>query len=198
MKKLMVLGAICLSATILLAQTQKKQIEKAPPPNAASNVAPPKLIPLNIKLGQWQSTTTMSVTGALGLPPDMVAKMTAEQRARYEAAMKAEGSGTPRTITDKGCITADDLTRNPFQQRDPEGRIQCHGTLLNSTSSDITLQETCSGEASMTYTMKIHATDQEHTTGTGQGTATMGGKTMNSNFTFNSTWIGATCPTQSN
>lgn len=193
MKKMIVLGAVCFSATVLLAQTQKKGIEKTPVKTAI------KITPMNVKTGLWQSTSTITVTGSLGLPPEVLAKMTPEQKARYEAAMQAQAGGHSSTHTEKSCLTQKDLTTDPFAQKDSDDEnIHCHGTLLSSTSTDIVLQETCSGEATMNYTMKIHAADSEHATGTGTGTATMGGHTMNSSVKFQSTWIGATCPADAN
>jgi len=194
MKRMILLGAVCLSATVLLAQTQKN-IDQAPAPVKTAM----KMTPMNVKTGLWQSTSTVAITGGLGLPPDVAAKLTPEQKARYEAAMQAQAGGHTSTHTNKSCLTQKDLTTDPFAQKNSDDEhIHCHGTLLSSTSTDIVLQETCSGEASMTYTMKIHAVDQEHATGTGTGTATMGGRTMNSSVKFQSTWLGATCPADAN
>lgn len=194
MKKTIVLVAVCFSATVLLAKTQEKDIEKAPTPAKSLNITP-----INVKTGLWQSTSTITITGGLGLPPSMLSKLTPEQKAKYEAAMQAQAGGRTTTHTNKGCLTQKDLTTDPFAQKDSDDEnIHCHGTLLRSTSTDIVLQETCSGEASMTYTMKIHAVDSEHATGTGTGTATMGGRTMNSNVKFESKWLGATCPANVN
>lgn len=194
MRKMIVLGAVCLSATVLFAQTQKKKMDQAPAPSRGL-----KMTPMNVKTGLWQSTSTITITGSLGLPPELLAKMTPEQKARYAAAMQAQASGHSSTHTNKGCLTQKDLTTDPFAQKDSsDEHIQCHGTLLSSTSTDIVLQESCSGEASMTYTMKIHAVDQEHAVGTGTGKATMGGHTMNSSVKFDSKWIGATCPAGTN
>ena|SRR5690348_7140384 len=195
MKKMILLGAVCLSATVLLAETQQKKIDEAPAPIKAAM----KMTPMNVKTGLWQSTSTIAIIGGLGLPPEVAAKLTPEQKARYEAALKAQAGEHTSTHTNKSCLTQKDLTTDPFAQKNSnDEHIQCHGTLLSSTSSDIVLQETCSGEASMTYTMKIHAVDSEHATGTGTGTATMGGHTMNSNVKFQSTWLGATCPADAN
>lgn len=192
MKEMILLGAVCLSATVLLARTQKND-------QAPASAKALKITPMNVRTGLWQSTSTMTVTGGLGLPPSLLAKMTPEQKAKYEAAMQAQSGGHTSTHTNKGCLTQKDLTTDPFAQKDSsDEHIQCHGTLLSSTRTDIVLQESCSGEASMAYTMKIHAVDQEHATGTGTGTATMGGHTMNSSVKFQSTWIDATCPADAN
>lgn len=190
MRKMIVFGAVCLSATVLLAQTQKKNSEQVP---AA------KMTPMNVKTGLWQSTSTITIIGSLGLPPEVLAKMTDEQKARYAAAMQAQSGGHSSTHTNKGCLTQKDLTTDPFARNNSDDEnIHCHGTLLSSTSTDIVLQETCSGEATMNYTMKIHADSAEHAIGTGTGTATMGGHTMNSSVKFDSKWISATCPVGTN
>jgi hypothetical protein len=186
MRRMIVLGAVFISGTVLLAQTKKPgQIPQA----KGSGL---KLTPMNVKTGLWQSTSTITIAGDLDLQPDMVAKLTPEQRARYEAAQQVAGHAT--TYTTKDCLTQKDLTTDPFDQKHPDENVQCHGTVLNSTSSNVEIQESCSGDASVKYTMKIHAVDQEHAVGTGQGTATMDGQTLKSAVKFEAKWLGATCP----
>lgn len=191
MKKMIVFGAVCLSATVLLARAEQKKGSEAPPP-VKSTV---KMTPMNVKTGLWQSTSSVAVSGGLGLPPETLAKLTPEQKARYEAAMQANSGGRTSTFTNKDCLTKEDLTADPFTRMGSDDEnVHCHGALLSSTGTDIVLQETCSGEASLNYTMKIHAVDQEHATGTGSGTATMGGHTMSTSVKFEAKWLGATCP----
>src|SRR5215472_5348689 len=109
MKRMILLGAVCLSATVLLAQTQKN-IDQAPAPVKTAM----KMTPMNVKTGLWQSTSTVAITGGLGLPPDVAAKLTPEQKARYEAAMQAQAGGHTSTHTNKSCLTQKDLTTDPF------------------------------------------------------------------------------------
>ncbi len=91
MKKYMIVrGLACVSATLLLAQTQERQIERAPPP--AKNVKP-VFIPLNVSTGVWQMTETITWTG---LPPQVAAAM----------------SGQP-TITYKSCVRPKNQSSNP-------------------------------------------------------------------------------------
>jgi len=61
--------------------------------------------PLNIKTGLWQLTMTTTVSGRPPIPPEALARMTPEQRAKFEAAMKARASHGPRTRTYKNCVT---------------------------------------------------------------------------------------------
>ncbi len=189
MKRMIALAAVFFSATVLLAQTKKHG------KNAESRTSEVKFVPMNVKTGLWQSTSTMTAIGGIGLPPEMLAQLTPEQRARYEAALQARNGAHTSTMTHKECLTQKDLTTNPFGKDDePNEGLECHRTVINSTSSDAEIRETCSGEASMTFMVKIHAVDREHTVGTGEGTATMGGHTMKSSIKFDTKWLGATCP----
>jgi hypothetical protein len=54
------------------------------------------ITPLNVKEGLWEVTNTRSMSGITGtrnIPPDVLAKMPADQRAKIEAMM----SGKPTT-----------------------------------------------------------------------------------------------------
>lgn len=156
------------------------------------------IIPLNVKTGSWQNQTTVSLSGSLGIPPDVAAKLTPEQRARYEAAMSAMGSEAPHQYTSKGCLTQQDLTTDPYKSLNRNNdKIQCTGAIVNSTSSDLELHETCTGEGEMDFHIKIHAVDSEHATGVGDGTVTVGGRTMKSHYTMDMNWLGPTCPPDS-
>ncbi len=168
------LCVVCLSATVLLAQS--------------------KLTPMDVKTGLWQNTSIITLSGTPGLPPDALAKLTPEQRARYDAAMSSMGNGTARTVTSKSCLTQKDLIKDPF--KDNSGQMTCQETVLNSTTSDLEIKESCAQQpAKFDFRIKIHAIDSEHAVGNGQGSGTMDGShTMNSNMKMDLKWLGATCP----
>lgn len=152
------------------------------------------VIPMNVKTGLWENHSTLTVSGGLGLPPEAVAKMTPEQRARYTAALGA-GERTSDHVN-KGCLTKEDLTQDPAKMLNP-GRDEgesCHGDVINSTTTDLEVHSICTGTAQSDMRIKLHAVDQEHVTGEGAGTATMGGHTMKTSYKFDSHWLGATCP----
>ncbi len=175
MRKSLFFGAVCLWATVLMAGG--------------------KITPLNVKTGLWQNTATTTVTGALGMPPELMARLTPEQRARYEAAMKKHAAnGTPRTRTYKSCLTQKNLNENPFD--DPSrGEMKCQQTVITSTGSDLEFREHCAGGTTHAdFHMKLHAIDSEHIVGNSDNTATMGGRTMHSTMKMDFKWAGATCP----
>jgi len=162
---------------------------------ATALMAGGKITPLNVKTGLWESTSTTTMNGALGVPPELLAQMTPEQKARYEAAMKHMANGAPRARTYKNCLTEKQLKEDPFKDKEQTGDMKCHETVIRSTGSDIEVRESCSegtssGEAHMTF----HASSPEHVNGTGEITATMGGRTMHSTIKIDSKWQGATCP----
>ncbi len=72
-----------------------------------------QVTPLNVKTGEWESTMTNETSGQMPIPQEMLDKMTPEQRARMEAAMKARGMQGPRTIVNKQCVKKEDLDK-PF------------------------------------------------------------------------------------
>lgn len=166
---------------------------------ASALLAQEKITPLDVKTGLWQSTATISVKGSLGIPPEMAAKLTPEQQARMEAAMKSSGSEPARTISNKGCLKEEDLTRDPFAPAKGDAGMTCHENLIRSTSSDADVEMACSDSTgdSGAYRITFHAVDQEHVTGTGSGSMTIMGHTMKSDWTMHSQWIQASCPARS-
>src|SRR5258708_23095420 len=82
-----------------------------------------KLTPLNIREGLWEMTVTHSMTGMPAIPPDTLAKMTPEQRARVEAAMKQSGMGGPTADVPKECGTKEKLDK---QSAFSDNRKECN------------------------------------------------------------------------
>ena len=147
-------------------------------------------IPLNVKLGLWETTGTHTLTGQMPITPKMMENMTPEQRARVEEAMKQQANGQPRTMTYKSCLTKEELDRGTAFKNDKE----CTETPINSTSSKLTVKMVCEMEdAKADGTVEFHALSSEHVKGQGKMTVTGGGHTMNSNSTFDSKWIGSNC-----
>ena len=147
--------------------------------------------PLDVKLGLWETTWTNQMTGQMPIPPEAMANLTPEQRAKLEDAMKARASGTPTKNTRRTCVTKEKMDKyNAFG----DDRKSCPRTVITSTSHKLEMQLEC-GEEGMksTGTFHIEATDSENVKGTTQMVATGGGHTMNVNNSFTSKWIGSDC-----
>jgi hypothetical protein len=152
-------------------------------------------IKLNVKTGLWQGTITNTVTGSMGLPPEMAAKLTPAQRAQFEAASKKQASGTPRTVTHKDCLTAEKLAEDPFTDRPHGDDVKCEETIIKSTATDLEVQEHCTyGSSKSDVHLSFHADSPEHVTGSGTTTMITGGRVMNSAMKMESKWISASCP----
>jgi hypothetical protein len=175
MKKTFALGVACLFASVLWAGEKIK---------------------LNVKTGLWQTTTTNTVTGSMGIPPEMAAKLTPAQRAQFEAAAKKQASGVPRTVTHKSCLTPEQLAKDPFTDRTHPDNVKCEETIIKSTATDLEVRELCtSGSSSKSdIHLSFHADTPEHVTGSGTTSANVGGHVMNSTMKMDSKWISVACP----
>jgi hypothetical protein len=150
---------------------------------------PNKLEPLNVKIGLWENTTTISSSGALGIPPERLAKMSPEQRARLEAALKARSGQSAHTNTYKSCLTKDQLQKTPFADKQ-----NCTETLISSSAKEAEVSFECTmEEAKGSGTMKIEVQNNESVQGSGHGTVTMGGHPMNTDWKMTGKWVQSSC-----
>lgn len=178
MRRMIVLGAVCLSATMLLAQTQTK---KNQPRAERQKTVTQAFVPLNVKTGLWQMTETITWTG---LPPQM------------DAIMKQAAP----THTYKSCVKPKDLSSNPWANGSND---KCTWTAVNSTGTDMDVQATGCGlgrNYGMTANIhgKIHVLDSEHGTGSMVITVTGNGQTMNGHGSYTGKWIAPSCPADMN
>ena len=152
---------------------------------AADNITP-----LNVKEGLWEMTVTHSMSGMPAMPdipPDVLAKMPPEQRARMEAMMK----GGPSTDVRKECITKEKIEKNSAFSNN---RGDCTRTVVNSTGSKLELKIHCEEkQASTDGTLVLETAGSDHVKGTMQSATNANGHTMNMNFTFSSKYLGPAC-----
>lgn len=150
-----------------------------------------KIQPLNVKLGLWENTMTMTTSGQMPIPSEYLSKLTPEQRARIEARMKAQSAGSSRATTTKSCLTQEELDRDYAPGLDKK---KCSFTILSSTSSKVVAKLDCA-EQEMKYggMIEFDAISPENVKGSGHITATGANHTMNSSYTITSKWIGADC-----
>ena len=171
MRKLILLSVICLGTGLVLTAGGQYQ-------------------PLNVKTGLWETSWTSSVSGRPPIPADMLEKLTPEQRARFEAAMQRMASQTPKSRSNRSCLTKEKLERDPFNEKDKS----CTETVLTSTGSKMEVREVCTQENATTdMTVHIEAVDSEHVRGSVKSNTSGGGNTMNVNGSFTSKWLGAAC-----
>ena len=148
------------------------------------------ITPLNLKEGLWEMTVTHSMSGmpaTPNIPPDVLAKMPPEQRARIEAAMKGE----PSTDVRKECITKEKLEKHSAFSNN---RGDCTRTVVNSTGRKLEVKIHCEEKQSSTDgTLALETVGSDRVKGTMQSVTNANGHTMNMNFTFSSKYLGPAC-----
>jgi len=156
-----------------------------------SSWAADKVQPLNVKLGLWEVSTTLTTNGELPIPADMLAKLTPEQRARFEEKMKERSAGKSKTTVRKSCLTKEKLDSGMDFN---EEKGACSRTVLSSTTSNLRVRYQCVvEEVKWSGEVEVEALTPETAKGSMRGSASSSDRTMNSNSTFAARWIGAAC-----
>jgi len=173
--------------SIMLIPGAFAQTRSSQQPSTQSNL---KIQPLNVRPGLWETTTTFKTSGAPPIPPEALARLTPEQRARVEERMRANSAGSTSTDTSKHCVTKEDLEKSDFGQ----GKGECTYTIQTSTSTEAKGKYSCNMEGmKVNGAVDITAPDSEHIKGSSQGSLSGNGRTMNVETTFTSKFLGASC-----
>jgi len=173
--------------SIILIPGAFAQTRSSQQPSTQSNL---KIQPLNVRPGLWETTTTFKTSGAPPIPPEALARLTPEQRARVEERMRANSAGSTSTDTTKHCVIKEDLEKSDFGQ----GKGECTYTIQTSTSTEAKGKYSCNMEGmKVNGAVDITAPDSEHIKGSSQGSLSGNGRTMNVETTFTSKFLGASC-----
>ncbi len=147
------------------------------------------ITPLDVRMGQWETSVTAQMTGMPPIPQDLLDKMTPEQRARMEARMKANQGA--RTVVTKTCLRKEDMNKAMTFGADDKA---CTRTILTSTGSRQDIRVECNRpQGKETGTVHVEASDSEHIKGAVQMTLTQGERSMTVNSSFASKWLGSVC-----
>ena len=162
-------------------------------------LAADKIQPISAKLGLWEVTSTQQMQGmptagasAPSIPPDALAKMPPEQRARVEAMIK-QRSGQPTTRTTQTCVTQEKLNNIPFAEQ----RESCTRTIVTSTSKMFELHMECADKNGMNTTAdaKYEVIGDSTMKGTAKSKTLRNGQTMTMNIDLSGKWVSADCGT---
>jgi len=182
---LVLLTGVTLSTILVLGAFAQTRDAQEP-----SNRTKVRIQPLNVKPGLWETTATYKTSGAPPIPPETLAKLSPQQRARLEERMKANSAGSDNTSTDKHCVTKEDVEKADFGQ----GKGECTYTVETSTSTQVKGKYSCNVEGmTVNGAVDISAPDAEHITGSTQGTLNGGNRTMNVEYSFTSKFLSASC-----
>ena len=149
-------------------------------------------VPLDVKLGLWETTVTNQSDMSAMLPPEMLAKLTPAQRAQLEAGM--QGRGGARTNASKHCITKETINEAfAAANRGNSREMKCTQTFVTSTSSKMVMHMECTSESMKTSSdIQVEVIDREHTKGS-IVTTSAGGRGGNMKMELTSKWLGADC-----
>ena len=148
-----------------------------------------KFQPLNVKTGLWESTITSTTSGQMPIPAEMLARLSPEQRAKFEARMKQNSTPKSRTYTNRDCETKEKLAEQPFNSAK-----ECKQTITASTSTKAEVKMVCEfGDVKSSGTMRIDVLSPENVKGSGQMSANGGGHSMTVDTSFSAKWLGPSC-----
>jgi len=145
---------------------------------------------LNAKEGLWEMTVNRSMTGmpaAPNIPPDALAKMPPEQRARIEAMM----NGGSNTDVHKECITKEKIAKHSAFSAN---RGDCTRTVVSSTGTKLEGKFHCEEKQSSsdgTFMVEILGPDNVKTTM--HAATNANNHNMNMDITITSKYLGPDC-----
>ena len=143
---------------------------------------------LDVKMGLWEISSTTEIGGQM--PSYDTSKMTPEQKARMDAAMK-EMMGT-HTNVNKSCMTREKFEKQSFMTTGNE-KDNCKQTITANTRSTLDASVVCTGEHPMQGQMHIDALSPTSVKGTVKSAVTDQGRTMTVNATLTGKWLAADC-----
>jgi hypothetical protein len=149
-------------------------------------------IKLNVKPGLWEIASEGQINGAPPVSDDMLAQLTPEQRARFEASMQASMANAVKPRLSKHCMTPEKIQRG--LDVDQHNSASCQKKVLANSASVMDVSEECSDDnGSTSIGEHFEASSSEQITGTVHVVRTAGGLSMTVNSTIHGKWLGASC-----
>lgn len=156
---------------------------------AALAVAANAATPLDVKPGTWEHTVTVQMSGVPPIPPEVLAKMTPEQKAMMESRFKQ----TPKTTTNRHCLSKEDLAK-ALDLGETKGT--CQRTVVSSSAHSEEIRAECAiANTKSIETIKVEALDSEHLKFTAFIVGGDGSNTMKINVSGTGKWLGSSCET---
>ena len=144
---------------------------------------------LDVKPGAWDMSITTLTSGSL-IPPNLLAKMPPEQRAKFEQSMQAR-SGKPMTHNSKECVTQEDLDQDRMLKEPQEdGELQSTTRVVSRSSRKLVIERTCPAPRASTSQMAMEAKTPETIVDSIDITRAGSGKV---HVDIKGRWLGASC-----
>jgi hypothetical protein len=151
------------------------------------------IIKPDIKSGLWEVTSNPKISGELPISDEQFAKMPPEQRAKFEAMLKAGMKSAAKPHVYKECMTPEKLARG-FEAEGHGDAASCDRKVVTSTRTELQLHDVCSKASGKTVTdVHFQITHAVQMTGTINAAITSGGKTMTVTSALQGKWLAADC-----
>ena len=157
---------------------------------------------LNVKEGLWETTVTHPSNGMPGMPPDALASLPPDQRARVEEMMKQKGmSMSGNTTVVKNCVTKEKIEKGMAFAAENTAKKDnnCTRTTVNSSSTHFEAKFHCEEtgkdgkKTTSDGTTAVDVVNSDSTKGSMHAVTTSDGHTMNMDMTFTSQYLGPAC-----
>ena len=146
--------------------------------------------PLGVKPGLWEMIHFSKSSGMPAIPPEVMAQMTPEQRARIEKALAAQ-SGAPTIQTLQSCVTKKKLERS-FAPDARSGK-DCKHTVISSSRQKQEIHMECAGRGKSGGDLRIEAITPERIKGEFHMVSGDPAHPMNIRMEIVGKWLGADC-----
>lgn len=156
---------------------------------AAIAGAPTVAEPLHIKPGLWEIKLTVRSSGQPPMPPDVLAKLTAQERARIEAKAREREAAGPRVTVKRRCLDERELEQ-PLALTFGGERQGCRQTVVSASHNAQEIRVDCGKGGG---TVRIEALDPENAKVVSDWSATDGTRTLKMSSTAELKWLGAAC-----
>ena len=144
---------------------------------------------LAVKTGLWENTVTTEITG-VALPTEQLQRMPPAQRAQMEQMLRQMGVGAPRTVTEKSCVTEEDLEKNTFRSAMEDASQDCTYKQVTGTAKRQEWTFQCKAEGgTLEGRMEIDVLRDTQVQGRMEARSPQGGMNMK----FEARWLSASC-----
>jgi hypothetical protein len=149
--------------------------------------------PLDLKAGLWETTLTVQTSGVPPMSPEVLAKLTPEQRAKIEAKAKAAAGEGPKTTVKRSCLEDRDVNKPFTLVFGGDGR-GCKQTVAGSSATKREIRVECSNSSVKgSGTIQMEAIAPGNLKVTSQWSTTDGKRTMKITSTATAKWLGPIC-----
>ncbi|HLY18844.1 MAG TPA: tetratricopeptide repeat protein [Bryobacteraceae bacterium] len=163
---------------------------------ATGSWAANEIQPLDLQPGLWEIALTVKTSGLLPMPPEVLAKLTPEQRAEMDDKTKKKAAERAQTTVRRSCLEERELQR-PLMLTFGGAGQGCTQTVGVSTPTRQEIRVDCGkGTTLGGGTVLIEVTDTRNAKVTSQWSATDGSRTMKMTSTAVLKWLGSECEAQ--